>query len=172
MLVLAGVPAAASAVPEAGTSEAGALARLFERTCFRHVDDRRALAGELADARYRPVPDGTLARPGQAWGVAGEPGHLMVLAYDDGWCGNGGTGIDPHALTVSLSRLALAHHATMRLMGTDEDGREQHYLLMRPAPAVPIALLVLLQPAAAGTLRQATLFAAAMPPETPPGAPR
>ncbi len=172
VLVL-GASGAATASSDAGVAAAGALARLFERTCLRHADDRRALAGELAASRYRPVPNGALARPGQAYAVDGEPGHLMVLAFDDGWCGNGGTGIDPHALTIGLARLALADHAGMRLMGTDESGREQRYLLTRPAPAAPIALLVLLQPADAasrgGALQQATLFTAAMP---PPGGPR
>ena len=67
--------ASGAAAASPGAAAAGALARLFERTCFRHADDRRGLAGELADARYRPVPDGALGRPGQAWGVAGEPGH-------------------------------------------------------------------------------------------------
>ncbi len=159
------------------SSAAAALARLFERTCFRHAGDRRALAGELADRRYHPGPDGALARPGRAFNVAGEPGHLMVLAFDDGWCGNGGTGIDPQALTMDLSRLVLADGATMRLMGTDESGQEQRYMLTRPAPSAPIALVVLLQPVGAtsrgdtsgeGALQQATLFTAAMPPPEKP----
>ena len=169
-LALLGAPGLGMASP--GSTEAGALARLFERTCFRHAGDHIALTAELANARYHAAPDDALARPGHAYRVDGEPGHLMVLAFDDGWCGNGGTDIDPHALTLGLARLMLADHAGMRLMGTDEAGREQRYLLMRQAPDTPMALLVLLQPAVAvrpgHALQQATLFTAAMPPEMPP----
>ena len=162
------------------SAAAGALARLFERTCFRHVGDRQALAAELANGRYRPAPGGALARPGRAFNVGGEPGHLMLLVFDDGWCGNGGTGIDPQVLTMTLSRLVVADGAAMRLMGTDEDGREQRYMLTRPAPSAPIARLVLLQRADAaprhdaagdGALQQATLFTAAMPVAPPLGSP-
>ena len=85
----------------------------------------------------------------------------MVLSFDDGWCGDGGTGIDPHVLTMRLSAVVQARGASMRLMQAGGDGHEQHYLLTRPAPAAPIVLLVLLQPS--GALMQASLFAAPLP---------
>ena len=174
-----GVGLAATSVPaplqpaaalDDGRAGSAALTRLFARTCLRHAGDARALRSALAGRQYRPAPDapGLLARPGQAFQVSGEAGHLMVLSFDDGWCGDGGTGIDPHALTLQLAASMRDAGIGMRLMGADGDGREQRYLLTRPAPARPVVLLVLLLPAdpfEPGTLMQASLFAAPMPPE-------
>ena len=134
-----------------------------------------ALRAELAGRGYERAPDEAsvrlLMRPGQAYRVLAEPGHLMVLSFDDGWCGNGGTGIEPHALTMQLAASVRSRGADMQLMGAGPDGREQRYLLTMPPPAMPIVLLVLLQPA--GRLMQANLFAAPMPPESAsPKAPR
>jgi len=125
-----------------------------------------------------------LAKPGQAYRVPGEKGHLMVLSFDDGWCGDGGTGIGAHALTMQLSHAMQAHDVEMQLMGAGRDGREQRYLLTPKPPAPPIVLLVLLQPATIGaaserdgspdptdTLMQANLFAAPMPPDGPETSP-
>jgi hypothetical protein len=150
-----------------GRNEAAALARLFARSCFRHAGDRTGLRTSLLSQPFRPASDAAtarlLARPGQAYHVAGEPGHLVVLSFDDGWCGDGGTDIDPHALTMRLSGTMRTQGVVMRLMGAEQDGREQRYLLTRPAPAVPIVLLVLLR--SSGHLMQASLFAAPLPSE-------
>ncbi len=162
--------AAAAAPIDGGTSsgrdEAGALSRLFASSCFRHAGDARGLRTALASPSYRAASDTAtarlLARPGRAYHVDNQPGHLVVLSFDDGWCGDGGTGIDPHALTMRLAAAMQARGASMQLMEAEGDGREQHYLLFRPAPAPPIVLLVLLQPS--GTLMQASLFAAPLPP--------
>ncbi len=160
--------------PSSGRIEAGALSRLFAGSCFRHAGDPRGLRDALVAPSFRPASDAAtarlLARPGRAYHVDDQPGHLVVLSFDDGWCGDGGTGIDPHALTVRLAATMQARGASMRLMGAENDGQEQHYLLTRPAPASPIVLLVLLQPVPSqpsGTLMQASLFAAPLP---PPGA--
>lgn len=172
------------AAPGNGAGPALALTRLFERTCFVHAGDPASLRAELAGAPYRPAPDEAtrrmLARPGQAYRVPGGQGHLMVLSFDDGWCGDGGTGIGAHALTMQLSHAMQAHDVGMQLMGAGRDGREQRYLLTPKPPAPPIVLLVLLQPATTGaatthdgspdrtdTLMQANLFAAPMPPDGP-----
>ena len=149
-----------------GRDEAGALSRLFASSCFRHAGDARGLRTALAPPSYRAASDAAtarlLVRPGRAYHVDNQPGHLVVLSFDDGWCGDGGTGIDPHALTMRLAAVMQARGASMRLMGAESDGQEQHYLLFRPAPAPPLVLVVLLQPA--GMLMQASLFAAPLPP--------
>ncbi len=162
-----------------GRDEADALSRLFASSCFRHAGDAKGLRTALASPAYRPAPDPArlLARPGRAYRVDNQPGRLVVLSFDDGWCGDGGTGIDPHALTMRLAAAMQARSTSMRLMEAEGDG-EQHYLLTRPAPAPPIVLLVLLQPVwprsvspksrrSSGALMQASLFAAPLP---PPGA--
>ncbi len=166
------LPQAAVAAPppgdaaSSGRDGAGALSRLFASSCFRHAGDARGLRSALDSPAYRPASDTAtarlLARPGRAYHVDNQPGHLVVLSFDDGWCGDGGTGIDPHALTMRLAAAMQARGAAMRLMEAGGDGREQHYLLIRPAPAPPIVLLVLLQPS--GVLMQASLFAAPLPP--------
>lgn len=174
-------PAASAAPPRANSSpahgrlEAIALARLFSRTCLLQAGHARALRTILAGSSYRHLPDAAsarlLARPGQAFGVPNEPGHLMVLSFDDGWCGDGGTGIDPHTLTMQLSNTMRAHGIPMRLMGVGADGDEQRYLLVRPPPAGPEVLLVLLQPSGPSgsvTAVQASLFAAPLPPDSEP----
>ncbi len=164
------LPQAAVAAPpgdrtSSGRDEAGALSRLFASSCFRHAGDAKGLRSALDSPAYRPASDTAtarlLARPGRAYHVDHQPGHLVVLSFDDGWCGDGGTGIDPHALTMRLAAVMQARSTSMRLMEAEGDGHEQHYLLLRPAPAPPIVLLVLLQPS--GALMQASLFAAPLP---------
>ncbi len=192
MPLLVSQPAVAAQVgggTSSGRDEADALSRLFASSCFRHAGDAKGLRTALASPAYRPAPDPArlLARPGRAYRVDNQPGRLVVLSFDDGWCGDGGTGIDPHALTMRLAAAMQARSTSMRLMGAEGDG-EQHYLLTRPAPAPPIVLLVLLQPVLlqpvrpksvwpksvwpksgrpSGALMQASLFAAPLP---PPGA--
>ena len=174
-------PAAIAAPPHAdpfpanGRSEATALVQLFSRTCLLQAGHAQALRTILAGSSYRHLSDAAaaklLARPGQAFGVPGEPGHLMVLSFDDGWCGDGGTGIDPHTLTMQLSDTMRTHGIAMRLMGAGADGDEQRYLLVRPPPADPEVLLVLLQPSGPSgsvTAVQASLFAAPLPPDPEP----
>lgn len=160
------LPATAAA---AGQDAAMAMGRLFAETCLRHPGDAAALRAALLPPRFRPIPPGVarimLPRPGQAFEQPDAPGHLMVLSFDDGWCGNGGTGIDPGVLTNALSQAAASVGGVMKLMGADPDGHEQRYLLQRPHQP-PVALLVLLLPAdvAAGgpALVQASLFASEM----------
>ncbi len=169
--VAQGVPVPKQSPPVDGPAAAEALTRLFMRTCLQHAGDIAGLRAALAGSGYQRAPDEAgarlLMRPGQAYRVPDAPGHLMVLSFDDGWCGDGGTGIEPHALTMQLAASVQARGADMRLMGAGPDGREQRYLLTMPPPAMPIVLLVLLQPS--GRLMQANLFAAPMPPE--PGIP-
>ncbi|MCQ8279629.1 hypothetical protein NFI95_14385 [Acetobacteraceae bacterium KSS8] len=150
-----------------GRDSATAMGRLFSETCFRHAGDAAGLRAELVPPRFTPMPDSVsravLPRPGQAFAVPGAPGHLMVLSFDDGWCGTGGTGIEPAALTNSLSeRVRAAGGGEMKLMGADQAGREQRYLIDRPH-GTPVALLVLLMPEPGGSpLMQASLFASDM----------
>lgn len=163
--LIAAADAGVAAPADAGGEAAVALTRLFARTCLSHVGDPQALRAMLATDHVPRAPSEAAARPGLAYRIDGEPGHLMVLSFDDGWCSDGGTGIDPHALTLRLGGAMRARGIAMQLMGAAPDGREQRYLLTRPAPATPIVLLVLLQPA--GSLMQANLFAAPMPLDAP-----
>ncbi len=143
------------------------MGQAFGQTCFRHAGDTAGLRAELVPPRFRPMPGNVahavLPRPGEAFTVADAPGHLMVLSFDDGWCGTGGTGIDPAALTNSLSdTVKAAGGGEMKLMGADPAGREQRYLIDRPH-AAPVALLVLLTPEPGRSgLMQASLFASDM----------
>ena len=166
LLSQAAVAAPPDARASSGRDEAGALSRLFASSCFRHAGDATGLRSALDSAAYRPASDAAtvrlLARPGRAYRVDNQPGHLVVLSFDDGWCGDGGIGIDPHALTMRLAAAMRAQGTSMQLMQAEADGHEQHYLLVRPAPAPPVVLLVLLQPS--GPLMQASLFAAPLPP--------
>jgi hypothetical protein len=157
-----------------GQKEASALATLFERTCLLHAGDADSLRAQLAQdhlsALSGPAAAHALARPGLAFAAPG-PGHLMVLSFDDGWCGTGGTAIDPHALTLALADTTHRHDLSMRLMGAGADGREQRYLLVPSGPAAglrqrPTVLLVLMQPEMPGTM-QANLVAAPLPPDPP-----
>ena len=169
--------ASAAQAPEpAGRPEATALAELFMRSCFLHPGDATGLRAALVAP---DAPDaipmradqaaGLLPRPGRAFRIAHAPGHLMVLSFDDGWCGAGGIQVASKALTLALSQSMAREGTDMTLMGASADGREQRYLLRPPARSA-LVLLVLLQPA--GALMQASLFAAPMPdaaPEAKPG---
>ncbi len=164
---------AAQAPEPAGRPEAAALAGLFMRSCFLHPGDATGLRAALVAPDAVPMradqAAGLLPRPGMAFRIAHAPGHLMVLSFDDGWCGAGGIQVASKALTLALSQSMARQGTDMTLMGASADGREQRYLLLPPGrPA--LVLLVLLQPA--GALMQASLFAAPMPdaaPEAKPG---
>ncbi|MCQ8241984.1 NMCC_0638 family (lipo)protein [Rhizosaccharibacter radicis] len=158
--------------PAALRTASHALSALFEQSCLPHAGDPAGLRALLRDRHLSPLPEAAarkaLARPGQAFAVPG-PGHLMVLSFDDGWCGAGADAVDPHALTLSLSAAVERRGLSMQLMGAGTDGREQRYLLARDTgprrqtAAPSLALLVLMQPTATPGAMQANLFISPLP---------
>jgi len=161
--VAAGLSLVALRPAEAASTTASQLAALFEHTCLRHSGDVAGLRRELAGGAYQPVsdPQAMMARPGRAYAVKDSPGHLMVLSFDDGWCGDGGMDVSPQPLTNALIEAARRHGQHMQMMSVAPDAHEQRYLLTGAPPADPLVLLVLLHPQ--GKAFQASLFAFPMP---------